>query len=538
MKWVQRKPKIKYTQSNNIIQKLAKIRGISDVEGFLNPSNEHLHSPYLLKNIETVSNRIIKAIGKNEKIVVSADCDADGIFSTVVMVRFLLQFTKNVHIIFNQRGAGHGIEKQIEYIPDDTDLLIILDSSTNSVDECKQISEQGIEIVILDHHIIEKENPYATLVNPQQDDYPNKELSGVAVVYKTISVMDDTLGSGVVDSYLDLVACGMYADLMSVAELENRYLMLTGMANIKNMGLKALLSMNKKSYNEVDSQVIAFNISPLINGCARMDQIELAFDLLLDDDPSQCIQTAEKMKSVNDKRKRIQKKLTKEIEENLITDTKIIVGLHDMESKSFNGLIANNIAEKHKRPVIVARNYNGKITGSFRTYGDFPMKQFLNSIRFVHYALGHEQAGGVQFDAENLDLFHSIVDEHIQGVDFVSSIEYDLEIDVDDITPELIREIDAFNKLTGKDFPSAKFKVSNLMVEERKVLGANSDTVKIECDGLHLLKFKTDEDWQGEIACFDHIDVIGQLNLNTWFHPRQRKEIITCQMFVDDLIKV
>lgn len=242
MKWIKREPKIKPRKTDSPIDKIAKIRGINDSYSFLNPSKEDLNSPYLLKNIEEACNRIILAISKGERITVSYDADADGITSATIMRRYLSNYTENVGFIYNERNHGHGINEQtrLDFVKDkdfdengniidgykrnryernkenmdiisNTDLLILIDSSSNDSNACKTISEMGVDIIILDHHAIERENKYALIVNPQQDGdkYPNKSISGAGVVFKVIEVMEDTLDSVDIWQYNDLVAVGI-----------------------------------------------------------------------------------------------------------------------------------------------------------------------------------------------------------------------------------------------------------------------------------------------------------------------------------------
>ena len=113
MKWLQRKAKIKPNSNDSVIEKISKIRGIKDTELFLNPTEEVLHDPYLMKNIQDASNRIIQAIGENQKIVVSYDPDADGLASATIMIRYLKNYTDNVEFIYGERNDGHGIEEMI-----------------------------------------------------------------------------------------------------------------------------------------------------------------------------------------------------------------------------------------------------------------------------------------------------------------------------------------------------------------------------------------------------------------------------------------
>src|SRR5690606_19168190 len=217
-KWLQRKPKVKPNSEDAPLEKIAKIRGIKEIDRFLNPTQDELHDPYLIKNIENASNRIIRAIMNKERICLSYDADADGITATTVMQRYLKNYTDNVTYIYNERNHGHGIHEQtrLDFVTDEdydekgkikddekaerfklnsenlqkiseSNLLIIIDSSSNDDKACERLSvKYGVEIIILDHHAIERENPHVLLVNPQQDgcEYPNKHLSGAGVVFK------------------------------------------------------------------------------------------------------------------------------------------------------------------------------------------------------------------------------------------------------------------------------------------------------------------------------------------------------------------
>jgi single-stranded-DNA-specific exonuclease len=545
MSWVKRNPKIKYSNKDDIVTKLLKIRGIEDRENFLNPKISSLHSPYLLKNIEYVKDRIIEAIKNGSKIAISLDSDADGITSGATMVRYLKQFTQNIQILYHQRDLGHGIENQLNLIEDNINLVIILDSSSNSTEACKTLHEKGIEVLIIDHHEIEKHNPYATIVNPQMPDcnYPNKGISGVGLTYKVIQVIDDTIGSGTADDYIDLVAVGMMADMMPMNVMENRYIVGQGLKNINNKGLLAILNQNNVDLSSVNSQTIGFTIAPLINGVARMSRIELAIDLLLEDDFEKCCEIVAEMKIVNKEKKKIEKELYKIIVTKINPDDKILTGIHEVGSKSFNGLIANKIAEEFRRPVLVLREYEGSLMGSYRSYGNFSMKDFLHQKdiqRHIEFAVGHGGAGGIEIKANKLQKFKDAINKKLTNTEFKTELVYDMEFDVKEITTKMIREIEKFNYLTGTDFPVAKFLVKNMCISTDNkgrsvvVMGEDNDTVKIMTDDVKVIKFRTDSTWAEELGMLDYIDVIGQLTVNEWFNNWKKELVITNQLMADE----
>lgn len=535
MNWKKREPILKPRGRDGIIEKLARIRGIDDIQEFLYPQEDSLHSPKFLKNIDTATKKIVDALMTGKKICLSGDCDTDGIMALGLSFRYLSQFTDNIYYIYNQRSEGHGIENQMNYIEENTDLLIILDSSSNSVKACKELSQKGIDIIVLDHHNIDVENPYVCLVNPQNDDYPNKQLSGSGVAFKTMQVIDKELGTDTVWEFIDLCAIGMYGDMMDVSVKENRYLIIEGMKNINNAGIRALLDVKKVNLDNVNSSTIGFTIAPMLNGSARMDKIEMAIDLVLSDDYKECMYIAEEMDKLNEERKTIQSELAKQYSENIDFEDKILIATDKMASKSFNGLVATKISQENKKPTLVMREHKGSLAGSYRTYGDFDVQKFLRKCPYVQEANGHTFAGGVKLFAKDLQKFKDYVNENLEGVVFDSDIEYDLEIDVSEITEDFIISVEKFNYLTGQGFPSATFRVTGIMYDSdsRSIIGKNKNVVKIQLEDITLMKFGVKEDYALDIADMSEIEVVGELNLNIWI-SRYNKEYRTNQVFIED----
>lgn len=537
-KWKKKTPIIPYSEYDSIVEKLAKINGIEDVKSFLNPQNSNTHSPYLLGNINEAAVLIIDSINNNEKIGISFDVDCDGITSGAIMYRFLRHFTDNITCIHSERSSGHGIENQMQMIEDDggIKLLVICDSSSNSSDSCKYLQEKGIKILIIDHHDIEIKNDYAIIVNPQQDKYPNKELSGAAVVYKVCQVVNEKLGNKVnVDKFLDLVATGLIADVMSMKEMENRYLIKEGLLNINNPGLRMLLKAASQSKN-IDSQTISFTIAPLINGATRLDRIKLAIDMLLEDDETSCENMALEIKKINDERKKMEAKYFKSVQDQVNKNDKVIVVVGDID-KGFNGLVATKLANTYQRPAIVYNSEGERLSGSFRSYGNFDMKSFLSEFYVSIFSMGHAGAGGHSIKSKHLSTLKNLCNERLKNKDFAVEFAYDLELDKNEVTTDIIKQIERFNFITGKGVPQSRFLIKNLLVSDVDIMGKNKDTVKISCDTLCLMMFRQSNanDIKERIHSFANVDVVGTLNINEYYNYRFRQNIVTNQVFVDDI---
>jgi single-stranded-DNA-specific exonuclease len=536
--------KYDFNKKEDIVTSLLKARGISDIQEFLSPSINVLNSAYLLGEMGLVVARILSAIKNNERICISADPDSDGVCSTAIMVRYISKFTNNYYISYAQRSEGHGIEYQLEFIDTkNTDLLIILDSSTNSTEACEILSK-SMNIIILDHHDVEEVNPYAYIVNPKNDKtYPNKNISGAGVVYKVIQALDERLGSGEVGDLIDLVAVGMYADMMPMDVLENRHLVIQGMKNIKNPGLLKVLEIANVSLDKVNSQTIGFTISPLLNGCARKDKLELGIELLICDDDQRCTELVMEMRALNDERRQEEKILYENYLTKIDPNDKVLIAIDENASKNFNGLIANKFSQEFHRPAIVMREHEGSLAGSYRGFASFDMKGFLNrkEIRkYLKYALGHPSAGGVGLKSSNFKAFKEAINKALKHYDFNSDIYYDYEIDASLITPKLVNQIQEFDYCSGQGFPPAMFYVREIYVEDnedRVVMGKNRDTVKIKSCDVDVIKFKTNENWASDVGTMDTIDVVGQLSLNEWI-KWNGEVVITTQVVADSYLIV
>lgn len=558
--------------TDSILERIAKIRGIEDVNKFLNPSKNEMFDPYLIKNIVEASEKILQYVKDGKHIVLSYDADADGLTSTSIMHRYLKNYTDNVDYIYNERNHGHGIHEQtrLDFIYEDdvdengeiinaekkyrydlnaqnlekisqADLLIIVDSSSNDVEACKKLVEDfGIEIIILDHHAIEVENPYVLLVNPQQegDKYPNKFLSGAGIVFKTLQVMEDILGDeGKVNpfDYIDLVAVGMYSDIMRVDVYENRFMIMHGLRNMKNVGLVRILKGGKIDLFNIDSSAIGFTIAPLLNGVARMDNIKLAIDILLTDDDDEAKKLRLKMQKLNDSRKVLQKQIVDQYLTKIDHDRKVIMVFDEQASKGFNGVVAQQLAQTYKRPALVGRLHKGTASGSFRSFGDFNMQDFLIESGLVEEAKGHTQAGGFVIKEENLEALEQYIEDNLPELkDTEPTIIYDVEIDIEDV-PEYIKPMEQFNKVTGNGFPKVITRVNGAMLEKVETLGKTKETRKFKTfDDFELIKFKVDESYGEELGCFDTIDAVGQLQNNEWFNFKTKERIITPQLILED----
>jgi single-stranded-DNA-specific exonuclease len=560
MKWVKRQRVREPQEGQTLLEQLGEIRGIKNMNDWLNPSEKFWLNPYTLENIDQACERIVKAIHFKEKITIMADVDADGIFSCAIIYNYIKNIIDDMDKIFYihaQRSSGHGLETVLEEdrsegvvvpIPEDTDLLIIVDSSSNSVEECKQIKEQyGLDIVIIDHHEVDKENPHALIVNCQLGNYENKSLSGSAMTLKVCTVLDEYLGIESADDFYDIACIGLISDMMDVDNFENRFIINKGLKQLRNEGLLALLYQNKvNTYGGLSVSDISFKVTPIVNACTRYDKIELALELFTSDDEDRLKELAKEMVKINEKRKAEESEIVDQAKKEVDVSHKVAVLIDNDIGSGFRGLIATQIANKLDKPTLVLKyiEKTKEYHGSARSIRNIDFKKLIDITGDFMYAQGHAKAFGVGIKKEKLEEALNALDQLLDDEAEEEYVLYDLEIEAKDIDEDLIKQAEKFNRITGMNCPKAIFLVTGLVVEERELLGKKKkETVKIHCDNdLFLMKFKVNEDYAKDVeeAILDdnnfiiEMNVVGELNLNEWYNFGKKAVIKNNQIFITD----
>lgn len=545
-KWKLREPVIEYSRDDPVIKKLACVYGVKDVKEFLNPSKKNTHHYSLMKNIDEVVNMILNHANKGHEIVIFADIDADGAFSGAIMYRYLKSLHDKVKIVHKQRDDGHGLNNAEDVIEENTKLLIAIDSSTNDVEACQRIKENGTDIIIIDHHTWEgKDNPYALIVNPQMPDcdYPNKSLSGGMVTFKVCQAFDDYLDKDMAEDMIDLAGLSLLADAMSANEMENRYYISMALKSIKNIGLTTLLNELKIDIKKIDSTKFVYGVSPCVSAITRKNEFEKAIGLYISDDPVECLKLAKDLIKANKERKEVQRDSFLKVSNQINESDKCIVVVDPSIGKGYNGLVAQVITEKYNRPSIVLGHKNEEspsYTGSYRSPDGFSMLDFLSTVKHATFAGGHSGAGGTGCWKNKLENFKKELNEKLKDREFNDDIVYDLEFEIDEVTIDLIEDINTFFRISGSGFKPGKFLVKNLFSLKKESIG-NGDTLKIRlCDESKTwfsdnykelsedivgMRFRILDDFAERFPVETSIDIVGTLTVNEFMRYRPVKKL-------------
>ncbi|MGI9138718.1 MAG: single-stranded-DNA-specific exonuclease RecJ [Sediminibacterium sp.] len=408
---------------NPILCELLVQRGIDNFElakQYFRPSIDHLHDPWLMKDMRIAVQRIQDAVNKQQKILVFGDYDVDGTTSVATLYQFLKTITPQIdYYIPHRYKEGYGISKiGIDFAKEtNIDLIISVDCGIKSIDLITYAIDLGIDFIICDHHLPDTQLPPAiAILNPKQVDcpYPYKELCGCGVVFKLISALAETyqLSSESYLQYLDLVATAIAADIVPLTD-ENRTLAFFGLQKVNQspcVGILALMELAKQ-VTPLKISNLVFAVAPRINAAGRMDDAKKAVQLFIEKDYANAIAIGSLLQQDNLDRREADTSISEEallqieMDPNHLSKKSSVV-YQPHWHKGVVGIVASRLIEKHYKPTIVLTKSGDVIAGSARSVLGFNLYEALHACRahLIGYG-GHFAAAGMTMAVEQLESF-------------------------------------------------------------------------------------------------------------------------------------
>ena len=552
------------------MQQILVNRGIDvkDIEHYLKTSDADILNPDLLDNMIEGVKRLISAIKNQEKIFLIVDCDADGFTASAALVNYIYKvFPSAMDLLSIQlhEGKEHGIEEKWleEIIANEYKLVICPDASSNDYNQHKFLKDNGIDVLVLDHHDAEEVSENAIIINNQLSDYPNKTLSGVGIVYKFCSKIDELMKIKEADTILDLVSLGMIADMMDMRNFETKHLIQKGLTRIENPFFKALVERQAYSIGETVTPIgVAFYIAPLINATIRVgtqNEKEVMFKAMLnhcayDMIPSTkrgekgkteavVVQAVRNATNVRNRQKKARDNGFEYVEQiiaanNLDKNKIIVVQVSEDLDKNLTGLIANQLMAKYQKPVLLVRETDeGLLQGSARGYDKSELKDlksFLLESGFMEYAEGHAAAMGVGIYKDKVNALVDYSNTVLANYDFSACYDVDYEYMSNDFKAQDIIDIGSMKSLWGKGVDEAMVVIKGIKITSNNItlMSANKNpTIKITLqNGTSLIKFGASQaEFESlKSSGYTEIDVIGTCAINEW------QGMITPQILIKD----
>ena len=521
---------------NKLLATILSNRGIIEekqIKKFLDPKRTDFYNPFLMPDMESAVNRILKAIENNEKIIIYGDYDVDGITSVTVLKSFFQD--RGIHVdeyIPNMLNEGYGLNKTaIEKISKQKyTLMITVDCGISAIEEIDYANQLGIETIVTDHHEPGNELPKAlAVVDAKRKDnkYPCRNLAGVGVVFKLIQALSIKLNLDEKEylKYLDIVCVGTISDIVPLED-ENRVIVKLGLklvSQTRNLGLREILKLS--GYQQIDSTTISFGVAPRINACGRMGHQEDALKLFTTKDINEVIKLAEKLNEYNKERQDIEKNIYNEaieiIDKDDLDKKNTIVVMGKNWHHGVIGIVSSKITELYFKPSILLCEEDDHGKGSGRSIPGFDLYKALTECKdTINKFGGHSMAVGINVKKEQFNEFRNKLEgiakeQHIEEI--VPILNIDAQVELDEINKDMVnslKELEPYGE--GNKMPIFAFK--NLRIDSIRALSEGKHlklTLKDKKNIVNAIGFNLGY-LSSEYKIGDKIDVVGNLEINSF----------------------
>ena len=486
-----------------ILCRLLQERGIktaAEAKHFFRPQLSELHDPFLMNDMEKAVERLNRAMGRKERVMIYGDYDVDGTTAVSLVYKFLQQFYSNIdYYIPDRYEEGYGVsEKGIDYAYETgVKLIIVLDCGIKAVGEIAYAKEKGIDFIICDHHVPDDVLlPAAAILNPKRFDstYPYEHLSGCGVGFKFMQAfaMNNGIDFHQLVPLLDLVAVSIASDIVPIMG-ENRVLAYHGLRQLNSnpsIGLKAIIDVCGLADREITMSDIVFKIGPRINASGRIQNGKEAVDLLIEKDFASALRQSNQINRYNEARKDLDKSMTEEVNRIVdgladLSERRSIVIFNEAWHKGVIGIVASRLTEIYYRPAVVLTRTGDMATGSARSVSGFDVYKAIEYCRdLLENFGGHTYAAGLSMKVENVPEFSRRFEEYVTGhilpEQTNATIDIDAQIDFRDITPKFFFDLKKFNPF-GPDNHKPVFATFNVYdYGTSKVVGRGQEHIKLE----------------------------------------------------------
>ena len=536
-----------------IMAKILVLRGVNvdEVPAYLDPKIQNLMpNPFVLKDMQKVSQRLAEAVIKKQKVAIIGDYDVDGATSSSVLMLFLRAVGLEPLIHIPERDEGYGPSKKAvdDFKAQGAEVLVTVDCGTTAFEVLEYATSQGMEVMVIDHHEAEASLPKIFgVVNPKRldedNDYPYlRYMAAVGVVFLTVVAINRELrekGFYKADikepdlmKWLDLVALGTVCDVVPLKGLNRAYVKqgLKVMANRGNLGLTALI--DKAGLTETPSAFhLGYVLGPRINACGRVGESYMGNKLLCETNSYQADLMAEKLCEFNVQRKDIEAYV-------MLSAIEILEGnpnkypIAFVYAKDWHqgviGIVAGKLKERYNLPSFVMSIEDDEVKGSARSIPQVDLGALVMSAKekgILTKGGGHTMAAGFSLTEDKIEEFYEFagqyVVEKIGGEALTPTIEVDATLDAMGINFELADYLEKLEPF-GAGNSEPKLLLKNVRVSKSSIVGVGHvRCILSSANGgsLKAMAFRVADNEIGKAllqAKGDTFDVIGVLRKDNW----------------------
>ncbi len=511
------------------------IRTVEEAKRFLSPSLERdWQDPLVIPGMREAADRVDRAIADGESIAIFGDFDVDGMSATCLLTLGLRELGAKVSPYIPHRfGEGYGLSKDaLNRVIEGChpDLIVTVDNGIASKLEVAWLRTQGIDVVVTDHHepaeLVPEDVP---VCDPKlEEKNPSRELAGAGVALKLVQELGRRHGrDDLWRSYTEVATLGTISDMMLLTG-ENRALVADGIACMRRTrrpGLLALAATAGVDLQTITSDELPFSLIPRLNAAGRMGTTDVAFDLLLTNDPAEAAVLAGRLEQTNTERREIESQLTEEamakVEATYDGGRVVVVGGEGWH-EGVKGIVASRIANRYHVPAILFSISDGIARGSGRSVGSVDLFHAVDqcSDQLVRFG-GHAGAVGVTCDAANLDSFRESLEEAMEALpaeDFEDRGEVTAIVGLDEMT---IANIDALEVMQpfGQGNKKPLFGVRGVTMRNRAKVGGQGNHLRfVATDGVSsvaAIMFRAPQ-IDRAVDCEGAVDLVFEPVSETW----------------------
>ena len=484
---------------SSLLAKVLAARGFTDpqsAQAFLASSLETEHfAVENITNLRPIAEVLSEAIDCEARILVFGDFDVDGVTATALLFLALQQLGAMVDWIIPSRfDEGYGLTEQVipRVLEREPDIVVTVDCGIASGLEIDTLAEQGIEVLVTDHH-----EPTADLLpkncliaDPKQfaSDF-GQNLAGAGVALALVKVLGELRGHGELwCDFLDLATLGTVADIMPLTGF-NRALVRAGLELINTNprpGIAALAALQRSNSNAPGAGLTAIDLSygmiPRLNASGRLGDASDALLTLISDDDNTAHQLAETLSIANDQRRSLEAELSAlaiaQAEASYQPGDKLVVVAGDGWHEGIRGIVASRISRNFGVPAIVFTIVDSEARGSGRSVGQVHMHAALQAVaeHTVRFG-GHESAVGVTVLSEKLQDFTDALAKYLADQPeelFHPVVQVDALLPLSNLSWEAVSQLQQLEPF-GQSNPQPQFVSQPLRLSKQRTVGASNN---------------------------------------------------------------
>ncbi|HZC16987.1 MAG TPA: single-stranded-DNA-specific exonuclease RecJ [Caulobacteraceae bacterium] len=353
-------------------------RGVSSdaAESYLAPTLKALFpDPSSFMDMDRAAEILVDAVVQGRPSVVFADYDVDGASSAAQLVRWFRGLGRELPIYVPDRmteGYGPSPAAFRRLREEGAELVVTVDCGAAAYDAIAAATEIGLDVVVIDHHLM-RENPpaAAAVVNPNRPGCTSGQgvLAAAGVTFVLLAALNrEARRRGLFEgrpepdlrAWLDLAAMGAVCDVTSLTGF-NRALVAQGlkvMSGWANPGLKALMDV-AGAKGPATTFHAGFILGPRINAGGRIGRSDLGARLLSTDDPDEARALALELDGLNAARKDVERAILDEataaVEKgsNLDPNAPVLVVAAEGWHPGVIGIVASRLRERYRKPAVI-----------------------------------------------------------------------------------------------------------------------------------------------------------------------------------------